>query len=566
MGMAMSRAARPPTRRCAGTPLFSPLRKSCGSISLQSCLFLALLHGLPSLTHAQTRPLVNPEEQAEALEKAAAAALAAARAWRIEPSIGLTVTTTSNSGLSFSPTKPEKDVITDIEPRLLVRGRGVSFTLEGNLGARGLIYANSTQENRILPSGTLALNVNLIDRWLYFDTSALLEQVAADPYTTRADDASSVNKINSLQYRFSPYLQHSFTPSLSLVVRSDNIWTKRRGEFNQTDPRRNSRQEKESLFFEQRPLPFGFSIEASQETTSYDTGIETILQIGSARAVVSYALDPTFVIGIVGGSEKSEYSLSTSTDNISGVRILWLPTERTELKANYEQRFFGTGGSLQWSHRSPFIGFYLNVSRQPSALGTSFVLNPSGGDVQTLLDAIFKTRYPNPADRAVIVNNVISGLGISSGLGQPVEVFSDYAQLTSSATASAVFQGVRSTVATRLFWIRSRQLNPESTPLVPTLGIAADNAQRGLSIDFNRRLTRTLSADLGLGYSLIEGLGVAQGQSTKNMALRLGFTQALTPKTKVTLGARYLRTDLVTAGQGASAKEAATFVGLTHRF
>jgi uncharacterized protein (PEP-CTERM system associated) len=527
---------------------------------------VALLHGIPSLTHAQTRPLGNAEEQAEALERAAAAALAAARAWRFEPSIGATVTTTSNSGLAFSPTKPEKDIITDIEPRLTVRGRGATFTLEGSLGARGLTYANSTQENRILPSGTITLNVNLIDRWLYFDTSALLEQVAADPYTTRADEASSVNKINSLQYRFSPYLQHSFTPSLSLIARSDNIWTKRRGEFNQTDPRRNSRQEKESLVFEQKPLPFGFSIEASQETTSYDTGIETILQLGSARAVVSYALDPTFVIGLIGGTEKSEYSLSKSTDNISGVRVLWLPTERTELKADYEQRFFGTGGSLQWSHRSPFIGFYWNVSRQPSALGTSFLLNPAGGDVQTLLDAIFRTRYPNPADRAVVVKNVISGLGISAGLGQPVEVFADYAQLTTSSNVSAVFQGVRSTVITRLFSSRSRQLNPESTPFVPSLGIAADNAQRGLSIDINRRLTRTLSADLGMGYSLIEGLGVAQGQSTKNMALRLGFTQALTPKTKATLGARYLRTDLVTAGQEASAKEVATFVGLMHRF
>jgi uncharacterized protein (PEP-CTERM system associated) len=509
---------------------------------------------------------VNPEDQAEAQVQEAARALAAARAWRFEPSIGTMATATSNSGLAFSPAEPAKDVIVDIEPRLIVHGKGASFTLDGNVGLHGLVYANSSQENRLLPSGTLALNVNLLERWLYFDASAVAEQVAADPYTTRADEGSSLNKINSLQYRISPYLQHSFTPSLSLSVRSDNIWTKRRGEFDQTDPRRNSLVEKESLVFEQKPLPFGFSIEATQETTSYLTGVETVLQIGSARAVASYAVDPTFIIGVTGGSEKSEYALTKSTDSIVGARISWAPTERTELKGSYERRFFGSGGSLQWSHRSPFIGFYLNASREPSALGTSFVLNPNGGTVQTLLDAIFTTRYPNPADRAVIVNSVISGLGIPSVLGQPVEVFADYAQLRDSANVSIVFQGVRSTVITRIYAVRSRQLNQADTPFVPTLGIVADNFQKGLSVDFNRRLTSTLSLDLGVGYAVIEGLGIVEGQSTKNGAVRLGFTQALTPKTKVTLGARYLRTDLSVVGQDASAKEVAAFVGMTHRF
>ena len=526
----------------------------------------AMLQVLSSLSFGQTRPLADTEAQLEAQTQEAARALAAARAWRFEPSIRTMLTATSNSGVSFSPTTPAKDVIVDIEPRLVVRGRGASFTLDGNLGVRGLIYANSSQENRLLPSGTIALNVNLLERWLYVDTSAVVEQVAADPYTTRADQESSVNKINSFQYRISPYLQHSFTPSLSLLLRSDNRWTKRRGEFIQTDPRRDSVVEKDSLLFEQKPLPFGFSVEAAQETTSYVAGIQTVLQIGSARAVASYAVDPTIVLAVVGGAEKSEYALTKSTDNITGARISWAPTERTEVKGSYERRFFGTGGSLQWNHRSPFVAFNLNLSREPSALGTSFVLNPNGGNVQTLLDAIFTTRYPNPADRAVIVSNVISGLGIPSALGQPVEVFADYAQLRNSANISAVFQGIRSTIAARVYAVKSRQLNQANTPFVPTLGIGADNFQKGISVDLNRRLTPTLSADLGIGYGVVEGLGAVAGQTTKNGAVRLGLTQALSAKTKATVGARYLRTDLTAVGQDTSAKETAVFVGMTHSF
>ena len=530
-----------------------------------SLAWLALLHGVSTLSQAQTRPLVNPEELARAQSDQAAQQLSASRAWRFEPSIGATVTATDNSGFSYSSDK-ERDVIVDIEPRFIVRGRGASFTLDGNVGAKALIYTHSTQENRLLPSGTISLNANVVDRWLYFDLSALAEQVAADPYATRADTESGLNKINSLQYRISPYLRHSFTPSLSLSVRNDNIWTDRRGEFNQTDPRRDSVVNRNSLLLEQRPQPLGFSVEASEETTKYRKGEGAVLKLASARAVGTYALDPTFIVGLVGGKEKSQYTLSTTTDTIAGLRVSWAPTERTELRGAYEQRFFGAGGSLQWSHRSPFIGFNVSASREPSALGTSFVLNPGAGDVQTLLNAIFTTRYPNPADRAVIVSNVIAGLGVPSVLGSPVEVFADYAQLRDSVAVSAVFQGVRSTLATRIYAVKSRQLTQGNAPFVPVLGLQADNSQRGLSVDFNRRLTSTLSLDVGTAYSLLEGLGAAEGQSTKSASIRLALTQALTPKTKATLGARYLRTDVVAVSQDASAKEVAAFVGMTHRF
>ena len=543
----------------------APTRPRCAH-AMRSLVLLILLPCAWSLAHAQTRPLVNAEDLEKLQAEEAARRLSEARAWRFEPSIGTTITATNNSGFSFSSEK-ERDVIVDVEPRLRVRGRGASFTLEGDVGLKALVYTHSTQENRLLPTGTMALNANLIERWLYFDVSGLAAQEAADPYTTRADTESSLNKINSLQYRFSPYLQHRFTPAVSVLLRSDNIWTERRGEFSQTDPRRNSVVKRDSFQFEQLPQPLGFSIEAAQETTKYRSGDDApVLDLASGRGVISYALDPTFIVGLVGGKERSEYTLSSTTDTIAGIRVSWAPTERTELKGVYEQRFFGKGGSLQWTHRSPFIAFSFNAAREPNALGTSFQLNPGAGTVESLLDAIFTTRYPNPADRAIIVSNVMAGLGVPSVLGSPVEVFADYAQLRDSVSLSAVFQGVRSTVSTRVYAIKSRQLVQEDAPFVPIVGLQADNTQRGFAVDFTRRLTPTLTAEAGVGYSLIEGLAAAAGQSTKNSTIRFGLTQALTPRTRATVGARYLRTDLVTIGAEASAKEVAAFVGLTHRF
>jgi len=493
------------------------------------------------------------------------------QAWHIESYLGATVTATDNSALATAALLPE-DMILEIAPRLVVSGRGASFALDADVTGRALLYAKSTQDNRLLPAGTVALKANLVDKWIYLDAAVTADQIVADPFAPRADTGTGINKINSLGYRLSPYLKHDFTPSLAFFARSDNYWTKRRADLAANDPRRDSLVQKQSALLERKPVPFGFTAEASQETTTYRTGSQdTLLQIDSARAVATYALDPTFVIGVVGGAEKVESALASTSDQIVGGRISWAPTQRTELKGSYEKRFFGNGGSLEWRHRSPFIGMSLSAAREPTAVGSSFVLSPALGAVPTLLDAIYTTRYPDPMTRAAIVSGVISGLGLPNALGEPVEVFSSYAQLRDSVSASIVFQGVRSTVAARLYAIKLRPLNLADSPLTPALPLLSDNFQRGMSMDFNRKLTAVFSANVSLGYADIEGLGDAAGQSTTNALIRVSLGQNLSAKTALTYGARYqvdrfILADRFGAISNGEVRERAAFIGIVHRF
>jgi uncharacterized protein (PEP-CTERM system associated) len=511
---------------------------------------------------------IQPETPgtAAALPIAPAAAPPPPQAWRIEPYLRTTVTATDNSDLSTAGTVP-KDVIFDIEPRLVVKGRGANYRLDADVTAHALFYTNDPEDNRFFPVGTVALNANLLDRWIYLDASVSADQIATDPYAFRTDIDTGRNQINTLGYRISPYLQHEFTPSLSLQARSDNYWTKRRGTFAAADPRRNSLFEKQSVLLEKRPLPFGFSAEASQEVTSYRSGVsETVLKIDSARAVASYAVDPTFVISAVGGVEKSVYALTTSTDNIAGARFTWNATERSELKGSYERRFFGNGGSLEWNHRSPFIGVSISAAREPTATGSSFVLQTGGLSIESLLDAIFTTRYPDPAQRAVVVSSVVAGLGIPNVLGEPLEVFSDYAQVRDSFNASIIFQGIRTTLITRFYIVRLRQLSNDSATFVPLITIAFDNVQKGVSADYTQKLSRTFSANVSAGYANIEGLGLAAGQTTSNQNVRLTLTQELSPDTKISYGIRHQVDRVTSAGLQRKAQEIATFIGLIHRF
>jgi uncharacterized protein (PEP-CTERM system associated) len=183
-----------------------------------------------------------------------------------------------------------------------------------------------------------------------------------------------------------------------------------------------------------------------------------------------------------------------------------------------------------------------------------------------LLDAIFTTRYPDPAQRAIVVNSVIAGLGAPNVLGEPLEVFSGYAQLRDSVNAAVAFQGVRSTAVVRVYGVRLRQLNRESAPFIPGVTLQADNLQKGASIDISRKLTTTYTADLSFGFSDIVGKGLADGQETKNKNIRLTLGQELSPRTKFNYGLRYQVDDIVDPTVERTVKETAVFLGVIHRF
>jgi uncharacterized protein (PEP-CTERM system associated) len=242
--------------------------------------------------------------------------------------------------------------------------------------------------------------------------------------------------------------------------------------------------------------------------------------------------------------------------------LQWTPSARTQLKAGVERRFFGTAFNTEFNHRSPYVGIFVNLLREPSGQPTSFVLTPSG-DVASLLDAIFTTRFPNPLERASVVQGVLNGLGQPSSLTRPAEVFSDYAQLQSRANVAVVLQGRRTTASLRFLSLDARQLNRSDSPFVPSPGFGADNRQRLVSLDINRRLQSDLRVDFSITSAEIEGLGSLAGASTKENIVRLTFTWELNPDLSVTAG---VRRQVVESTVTLSASEWALIAGLLHRF
>ena len=496
----------------------------------------------------------------------------AAQTWRIEPSTRATVTATNNSGFANS-TDTGGDVILDIAPSVTLTGRGARFTINGFVAADSLTFARNTQDNQFIPSARLAVNANPLERWLFLDAAASVEQSTLDPYSVVSTGGLPSERLQTTQYRLSPYLDHAFTPAVSLLYRNENVWTRRSGEASASERRGNYERHGHSAVFTLKPEPLGFSLEGNEEQTKYVNDANSTLELASARAVLTYAADPTLVVGAVVGTEQTDFALVKSRDTIRGLRLRWTPTERSDLNASVERRFFDTGWNVTWAHRSPFLAMSISLARQPSSQPGTFLLANTGGDLRSLIDAAFTTRYPNPIERAVIVDNAVANLGTSANSAAAIELYSDYAQLQNRTSASFVFLGPRSTLTFQLYSLKSVQLQRADLP-APQGAVAsiADNLQTGVSAAFNRRLTTTMSAEAVVSAAKIKGLGSAEGNSTTSLSARLVGSQALSPKTRLIAGGRLqhgkaTQLSRITSAQSTvSIQEIAGFFGIEHKF
>ena len=490
--------------------------------------------------------------------------IALAQTWRVEPSFSATVTATNNSGFA-NFTDAGEDVVLDLVPRAALTGRGARYKIDGSAEASALTYARNTTPNEFSPKANLAGNANAVERWLYLDASAALQHVTSNPFSAASNATVPSKRERVKQYRLSPYLDHAFTPAHSLLYRYESVWARASGDVATSVANSGTDLHRHALSFTQQPLPFGYALEAEQEETEFLDNASPRVEFASVRGVLTYAVDPTLILGGVAGAERSQIASSTSQDRIRGVRVRWRPTERTDLEAAAERRFFGAGWNLLLSHRTPFVAMKLNMLRQPASQPSSLQLsNSGGGTLRSLFDAAYSTRFPNPIERAAIVDAALARLGSQASPTGPIAVFSDYAQLERRAELTVAFLSPRSVLTLGLFASELRQLQrPDAPPLALPLPDDDDSAQIGGSLSVDRRLTSMLSVAAVLSGVHIEGRGSAQGQASTTKSGSLTGTRMLGPRTRANLG---LRRQIAKSTAVPSVQETAAFLGIDYRF
>lgn len=489
-----------------------------------------------------------------------AAGSSLAQALRVQPEVETTVVANSTS-VAGSDSK-QADVALVLNPRVNISSRGGRAALDGTFGVRATTYANNSQDSQVSPEGHLGLRSELIEQLMFLDASLSADRTSADPFAARPEGAATANDYTLMRVRITPYIERQLTSSLTATARTDHIITRRVGGATPVGPSQDTYEQGQTLSLEQRPQPFGWRAELMRQDSKVRGADTSTLAQTSVRLTADYQLTPQVIVGVTAGRERSEYSLIDRTSSIVGGRLDWRPNERGELSARVEHRYFGTGGELAWQQRSTFFGFTVRAARAPAAQTEGRLLGAAGDSVTSLLDAVLTSRYPDAGQRSSAVADIVRQLNLPGTLTRPIDLHTSYAQLQQRASASVLFYGRLTTASLTVFTQRQVRLVDLADVLAPTT-FDSDNVQVGSEIEVTRRLTPVLSVNAGLRYNEIEGLGVREGQVSRDSTIRVGVSRILNPATRITAGLRHQN---VSSNVISGTRETAVSAALLHLF
>jgi len=148
--------------------------------------------------------------------------------WRVTPSIGVTESFTDNSTLARETEDRNSDLITLIEPGVLVRGSGGRINLNFDYSLQSKHYLRDTKSdslrNRLLGAG----DVELVDRVLFLQGQASISRQVVDGRQPSSNSLAGedINSATVRTFNLTPIFRHHFgtwvdTESSATISRTD---------------------------------------------------------------------------------------------------------------------------------------------------------------------------------------------------------------------------------------------------------------------------------------------------------------------------------------------------------
>ena len=457
--------------------------------------------------------------------------------WRIDPYVTFGVLATDNV-LAARAGQERSDVVLQLSPRLAVRRLGPRFAVDGEVGADLERYAHSSELNRASPYLRGALRAELIDRLFFVDASAAALRVQSDPFAARATETDGDNRRLATTFRIAPHVDREVGPyALHARASYESSHVDANDSAAVASPAQTLRNVRGSASFERKPQPLGVVAELTSSRSDNSIESRPLLKATAGRIGLNYALTGESLVRVVAGRERSQFGELDVTDSIFGLGLRWSPGPRTDLRADVERRYFGTGGRIEFRHRMPWLSTSLNARREP--VSNAFATTLPGDGTMTLqqsIDAVLTTRYPDAAERARVVQDVLTSRGLSPASTGAVSLASRYAQLEQRLSLDLVLLGRRNAFTLSGYAQRVTRLTHGDDALANLGALDADTRQRGVSGGINHRLTPRLALDFRVSSFRTEGLAERSGEATEQVDYRLAFTRSLGPRTSASFG------------------------------
>jgi uncharacterized protein (PEP-CTERM system associated) len=284
---------------------------------------------------------------------------AAGQSWRIQPSVSGELTFTDNVDLAPSATR-RSDLVTVITPQLRITEKGAHSELNGTITLPISLYARTGENDRVNPEAAIFGKVELYPRVFFVDGSVQVSQEYLSPFGARPQNLVNAtdNRYTAEYYRISPYLKGETLAGLSYELRDNNIWS----DAGSAPVTTQSSYTNEILGnLTQAPRPLGWGVEYQRTDTKFTRQDPFVTEIARGRG--SWQPDPQWELSVTAGYEDNHYPTADFSGPTYGAGVKWRPTERTNLDARWEHRFFGPSYAFTFEHRRPLSVWTLRAYR-----------------------------------------------------------------------------------------------------------------------------------------------------------------------------------------------------------
>lgn len=424
-----------------------------------------------------------------------------------------------------------------------------------------LLYARTGAENNyVAPSASLVGNVNFLDKMLYVEGAVSVSQQFFNPFGAQPVDLASAtdNRYRSTVYRVSPYLQSVTGNGIAYELRNNNVWANLSGAPGSAG---NSRYT-EWFASVSTPPKAQFGLDANYDYTdvTFAGQDQGSLQTQIGRLVPFYNVDPQLRIGASFGYERNDGELTNYQGTVYGVGLEWRPTERTQVVAKWEHRYFGSSYIFTFDHRSRLTVWNFKASRNVTTYPQQLGSLQAGTNVPGYLNQLFLSSIPDETARQQAVNQFMQDRGLPQTLAGPVTLYADQIVLQQQASASVGLIGVRNSIFFSAFTVLSEPISAAGTPLPPTLFSANANTQTGGSIVWNNRLTQAVNLSVSLSASRTTANEPLPGRTDQGYA-QIALSAPLSPRSSGFIAARY---QALSSNVASDYTEAALLIGVSY--
>lgn len=435
------------------------------------------------------------------------------RAINIKPRINLTETWSDNVAISGGNNGKKSGFITELAPGIRIDAKTARLKAYFDYSLIGLFYSNSAGQNRTQNALNSFGTLEAVSNWLFLDFSGVIAQQAISAFGAQSPSNTNINSntTETSSYRLSPYirgqlggvvdysLRYNWSTTQSNTSNASNIelseWA---GQLVGSTPFQNLK----------------WSADVTQQTADYSSGRTTDAE--RMYATATYTIVPQFRVSMRGGRESNNYASQHTESHIThGFGFDWTPSERTQISAFKDHRFFGDGHRYSINQRFPLSSIRYSDTKDVSVLPNQFT-SVGLGTIFDLFRQICSQQLSNivtdPTQLDQAANTCANNLVIQSGISPNTQVTSSF--LTSSATIqrtqqlALALQGARNTL-TLLLNRNENQSILASTAVSndPLLNNANNVRQRGISINLSHQLSPLSSINLMASRQNSTGFG-----------------------------------------------------------